>query len=101
MAQQQGLAFAISLGVWLCVGCTPATPPAADPAAPSTANGSIITAPASGGGGTGATAPASSGGSENGSVDSANVGGADTAHQKMCGGIAGIQCPERQYCAFA
>jgi Kazal-type serine protease inhibitor domain len=28
-------------------------------------------------------------------------GGADTTHEKMCGGIAGIQCPAKHYCAYA
>ena len=102
MTQRLARSLTMTFGVWLCVGCTPATPPGPEAATPP--SGSIIEA--AGSGSTGATAASSAGGgaaggNANGTSDTANVGGADTAHQKMCGGIAGIQCPAHQYCSFA
>jgi len=99
MVHLLGRPLAISFGVWLLSGCTPTTPPAAEPPATAT-NGSIIQVPASGGGAN-ESAPAGSGGTANANSNTPNVGGADTSHEKMCGGIAGIKCPEHQYCAFA
>jgi hypothetical protein len=80
---------------WLVFGCTPAAPP--EPA--STPAGAIIAGP---GGGTGQNIGGSgSGGSASETGGLANVGGATDATEKMCGGIAGIQCPAKQYCAYA
>src|SRR5690348_14118424 len=91
MAHTFARPFQLLLGVWLIPACTPATP-AAPPAAGTATPGAIIEAPA---GGSAATAPSGASGG------AANVGGADNTQQKMCGGIAGIQCPPQQYCSFA
>jgi Kazal-type serine protease inhibitor domain len=87
-----GRVVTVAMACWLALACTPATPPTPEPASPST--GSVIAAPGgTGGSGTGGTS------SEAGGV--ANVGGVGNAHEKMCGGIAGLQCPAKQYCAYA
>jgi len=76
--------------VSLLVACSPATPQPQEPAAPATTT-PVTTPPATGGaGGTSATG---TGGAATG------IGGATA--EKMCGGIAGIQCPANQYCSFA
>ncbi len=68
----------ITLAALLWLGCSTSTPPAEQPSPPPapTDPASESPAPVSGGG------PA-------------------TEPQKMCGGIAGIQCPPNQYCAYA
>jgi hypothetical protein len=73
----------VSFSCWLIAGCTPATPAAHEPAATAipTATASPPTAA------TGSAAPVASG--------EAN------APPKMCGGIAGVQCPAKEYCSFA
>jgi hypothetical protein len=86
----------VSSSCWLAVACTPATPPAQEPAV-TVGGGSSGDAPASGGGSSVAGSSAIAG--NNGGI--AEVGGAGNAHQQMCGGIAGLRCPEKQYCAFA
>ncbi len=88
MRSKLGVTMAVSC--WLALGCAPATPPAQEPV--SAPAGSVI---AAGSGGT----TASGGTSDTGGI--ANVGGVGNAHEKMCGGIAGIQCPAKQYCAYA
>jgi hypothetical protein len=72
----------------LSLACTPSTPPPQEPAPTSQPQ------PGSGGSSAAGTAPSSSGGI-------ASVGGASSANEKMCGGIAGLRCPEKQYCAYA
>jgi hypothetical protein len=43
-----------------------------------------------------------SGGSATNGGGAAAVGGANgSTHEKMCGGIAGLRCPEKQYCSYA
>ena len=85
-----GMTVAVAWG--FAVGCTSATPPAQEPASPPL--GSVITAPSGTGGGSGGGGAGEAGGI-------ASVGGVGNAQEKMCGGIAGIQCPAKQYCAFA
>jgi hypothetical protein len=74
----------------LSLACTPSAPPPQEPAplpAPTSQ-------PGSGGSSAAGTTPSSSGGI-------ASIGGASSANEKMCGGIAGLRCPEKQYCAYA
>jgi len=68
--------------VALCVACSPPTPPQ-EPSPPAPATAPLAS--------TSATVPSAA-------VPST---GTNTANEKMCGGIAGVQCPEKQYCAFA
>jgi hypothetical protein len=85
----------VSCSCWLFAACTPATPPAQEPAS-TLAGGSQSDAPLAASGGSSA-ADASSG--TNGGI--AAVGGVGNTHEKMCGGIAGLPCPDKQYCSFA
>jgi hypothetical protein len=74
----------------LAVGaCTTASPPAQEPTAP------VSTAP------TAAAGSAGAGGAPTATGGAAAAGGASTVNEKMCGGIAGIQCPPKHYCSFA
>ena len=72
-----------SVILWLGCACAPSTPPA-QPAPPSTPAPTSAPDPA---------APPSAAGS-------AAVDVPSPAHEKMCGGIAGIACPAKQYCAY-
>lgn len=97
MPSELGLVtMTMTMSCWLALGCASATPPAQEPG--SGPAGSIIDAGS--GDNSSAGVPAATGStSETGGVD--NLGGVDNAHEKMCGGIAGIQCPAKQYCAYA
>lgn len=89
----------------LVLGCTPAPEPATTP------NGSLIATQGGGAGINGggassagagsATVVANGSGGHDDAGGGANAGGAGNVHEKMCGGIAGIQCPAKQYCAYA
>lgn len=81
---------------WFASGCTPATPPTPEPV--SAPAGTVLAAP-SGAAGSSIGGAAATGSNDTGGI--ANVGGVGNAHEKMCGGIAGIQCPAKQYCAYA
>jgi hypothetical protein len=87
-------ALVASGSCWLLAGCTPSTPPAQEPV-PTLAGSS--NGNASGGGSSTGGGAASAG--TNGGI--AEVGGVGNAHEQMCGGIAGLRCPDKQYCAFA
>jgi hypothetical protein len=67
----------------LAAGCAPSTP-AQEPTADGLGPNGV------GGGNTGATNGAAAGSPANAPVT-----------EKMCGGIAGVQCPEKQYCSYA
>jgi hypothetical protein len=89
--------IALSGRVWLAGllmlgACTPSTPPAEGPP-----GGVILPPPASTNGGATSVGGSASGGSG----DIGTVGGASTAHEQMCGGIAGLRCPEKQFCSYA
>jgi hypothetical protein len=75
------------LSLSFLVACSPATPPPQEPVTPAPTT-TVEPPPAMGG--TSATGGAGAPGS---------AGAAPT--EKMCGGIAGIQCPANQYCMFA
>lgn len=77
------------IGPLALVACAPATP-APKPAPPVSA---APTAP------TPAPAPESAAGSGGAGNPAGSSGGA--AAEKMCGGIAGIRCPDKQYCNYA
>jgi Kazal-type serine protease inhibitor domain len=49
-------------------------------------------------GGSSAAGSAASAGANGGISD---VGGVGNSHSQMCGGIAGLRCPDKQYCAYA
>lgn len=66
--------------------------PAQEPTAPTPAPSSVASGGSANGGGAATDA----------AVPSPSTGGANGGtHEKMCGGIAGIQCPAKQYCAYA
>jgi hypothetical protein len=71
--------------LFLAACATPAPPPAHEPTPP------LPTAPTAGAAGSGGAAA-------NGGA--ATVGGAGNAQEKTCGGIAGLQCPPKHYCAY-
>jgi hypothetical protein len=85
----------VSCSFSLIAACTPATPPAQEPAASLAGGSSTDTQPSAGG----SSATGSAGSNANSGVG--EVGGVGNVHEKMCGGIAGIRCPEKQYCAYA
>jgi len=87
----------VSYSCWLVAACTPATPPAQEPVSALAGGSNADTLPTSSGGSSNAGATNSAG--TNGGI--AEVGGVGNAHDKMCGGIAGLRCPDKQYCAYA
>jgi len=87
----------VSCSCWLIAACTTATPTAQEPMQP-LAGGSNANAAFAGSGGSSAGSSAASGG-DNGGI--AEVGGVGNAREQMCGGIAGLRCPDKQYCAYA
>jgi hypothetical protein len=76
---------------WLVAACTPTTPPAQEPVT-TLAGGANAGSPSNGSGGSAGPDGATSG-------DDSQAGSGN-AQAKMCGGIAGRQCPEKQYCLF-
>lgn len=75
----------------LSAACTQSTPPPQEPAPLPAPTGEAQ--PGSGGSNAAGTTPSSGG--------IANLGGASSTNEKMCGGIAGLRCPDKQYCAYA
>jgi hypothetical protein len=72
--------------------CAPSTPPAQEPEQPSPApTFAPPSTPEAGGSGGAMAGMAGAGGST----------GPSTPSEKMCGGIAGLQCPPKQYCSFS
>lgn len=72
---------------FLLFACAPSTPPAQEPEPPAPAPTAAPTTTPEAGGSGGTTG----GGSAAPSLPA----------EKMCGGIAGLQCPAQQYCSFA
>lgn len=79
----------------MAAACTTTTPPAQEPA-PALAGTASTEAPVGVGG---SSAAGSGSGGTNGGL--AEAGGVGNTHEKMCGGIAGLPCPDKQYCSFA
>jgi Kazal-type serine protease inhibitor domain len=87
----------VSCACWLVPACTPATPLAQEPVQALAGGSSTDTATAASGGSSGAGSAASAG--ANGGIS--DVSGVGNTHEQMCGGIAGLRCPDKQYCAYA
>jgi hypothetical protein len=86
-------------------GCTPSTPPAQEvtPPAPlpTTAPGTTVPEVGGGSGGHGASGSGGHGASGSGSPPASGAAPSGGATEKMCGGIAGLRCPAKQYCSYA
>lgn len=85
------------LVTFLLAGCTPSTPPPQEGTQPA-----LVTTPAPS-----HTVVADAGNPGGGGATSAGAGGAGgaavigSATPKMCGGIAGLRCPDKQYCSYS